>query len=40
MYERKELPQCKIFLDSPMATRATQVYDNYVYMLNKKLPRD
>lgn len=36
MYERKELPQCKIFLDSPMATRATQVYDNYVDMLNKK----
>ncbi|MDQ1324996.1 MAG: metallo-beta-lactamase family protein [Campylobacterota bacterium] len=36
MYERKELPQCKIFLDSPMATRATQVYNNYSNMLNEK----
>ncbi|MCD6654294.1 MAG: MBL fold metallo-hydrolase [Sulfurovum sp.] len=36
MYDRKELPQCKIFLDSPMATRATQVYNNYSNMLNEK----
>ena len=36
MHDRKELPQCKVFLDSPMATRATQVYNNYSNMLNDK----
>ena len=36
MYDRKELPQCQIFLDSPMATRATEVYNNYAYLLSKK----
>lgn len=36
MYDRKELPQCQIFLDSPMATRATQVYNNYSHLLSKK----
>ena len=36
MYDRKELPQCKIFLDSPMATRATQVYNNHSDMLSQK----
>lgn len=36
MYDRKELPQCKVFLDSPMATRATQVYNNYADLLSKK----
>lgn len=30
MHEKNELPKCKIFLDSPMATRATQVYRKYV----------
>ncbi|WP_428739395.1 MBL fold metallo-hydrolase RNA specificity domain-containing protein [Sulfurimonas sp.] len=29
MYENDELPKCKIFLDSPMATRATEVYKKY-----------
>jgi metallo-beta-lactamase family protein len=29
MYERKELPHCQVFLDSPMATRATNVYRKY-----------
>jgi len=29
MYEHQELPQCKIFLDSPMATRATDLYRKY-----------
>ncbi|MBD3790059.1 MAG: MBL fold metallo-hydrolase [Campylobacterales bacterium] len=36
MYEKKELPECKIFLDSPMATRATQVYNNHSNLLSKK----
>lgn len=36
MYENKELPQCKIFLDSPMATRATAVYNNYSDLLSPK----
>ncbi|GIT97819.1 MBL fold metallo-hydrolase RNA specificity domain-containing protein [Sulfurovum sp. TSL1] len=36
MYERKELPHCKIFLDSPMATRATEVYNNYSHLLSKQ----
>ncbi len=36
MHDRKELPQCKIFLDSPMATRATQAYNNYSDMLSQK----
>lgn len=29
MYESKELPKCKVFLDSPMATKATEVYSQY-----------
>jgi metallo-beta-lactamase family protein len=29
MYDKGELPQCKIFLDSPMATRATAIYREY-----------
>ncbi len=36
MHDRKELPHCKIFLDSPMATRATEVYNNYSDLLSKK----
>ncbi len=36
MHDRKELPQCKIFLDSPMATRATEVYNNYSDLLSEK----
>ena len=36
MHDRKELPQCEIFLDSPMATRATEVYNNYSNQLSKK----
>ena len=34
MHEKGELPKCKIFLDSPMATRATDVYRNYVQELS------
>lgn len=29
MYDKKELPECKIFIDSPMAIRATRLYDTY-----------
>lgn len=29
MYYDKELPVCKVFLDSPMGIRATQIYNNY-----------
>ena len=36
MHDRKELPECKIFLDSPMATRATEVYNNYADQLSQK----
>jgi len=36
MYESGELPKCKVFLDSPMATRATAVYRQYVEELTNK----
>ena len=36
MHDRKELPQCEVFLDSPMATRATEVYNNYSDQLSQK----
>jgi len=36
MHDRKELPKCKIFLDSPMATRATEVYRNHADLLSQK----
>ena len=36
MHDRKELPHCKIFLDSPMATRATEVYNNYSELLSQQ----
>jgi metallo-beta-lactamase family protein len=29
MYDRGELPACQIFLDSPMAIRATEIYKRY-----------
>ncbi|WP_024852194.1 MBL fold metallo-hydrolase RNA specificity domain-containing protein [Hydrogenovibrio kuenenii] len=35
MYYDKELPTCKIFLDSPMAIRATRIYSQYVQELNE-----
>lgn len=34
MYENGELPKTKIFLDSPMASKATDVYHNYSEQLN------
>jgi len=35
MYDRKELPECKVFIDSPMAIRATKLYDKYHDELSK-----
>jgi len=35
MYIKKELPECKIFLDSPMATRATDIYRKYADHLSE-----
>ncbi|MGB5446481.1 MAG: MBL fold metallo-hydrolase, partial [Psychromonas sp.] len=44
MYYDDELPVCKVYLDSPMAIRATQIYTNYHNQLNdsadKLLQRD
>ena len=36
MYDKKELPLCKIFIDSPMAIRATKLYDLYHQELSKE----
>ena len=36
MYESGELPKCKVFLDSPMATRATAVYRRYADELTNR----
>ncbi len=33
MHDKGELPECKIFLDSPMATRATTIYKEYAEKL-------
>ena len=35
MYYDDELPPCKIFLDSPMAIRATDIYNQYHDELNE-----
>lgn len=35
MYYDESLPPCKIFLDSPMAIRATRIYSQYVQELNE-----
>ena len=36
MHENGELPHCRIFVDSPMAIRATEVYDRYSDLLSAK----
>ncbi len=36
MYNNGEIPHTKVFLDSPMASKATDVYTNYVEQLNAK----
>ncbi len=35
MYDAKELPLCKIYIDSPMAIKATKLYDKYHDELSK-----
>lgn len=35
MYDKKELPLCEIYIDSPMAIRATKLYDLYHEELSK-----
>jgi len=35
MYDRGDLPACQIFLDSPMAIRATEIYKRYHEELSK-----
>jgi metallo-beta-lactamase family protein len=37
MYEKKELPQCKIFLDSPLAIKATRIYEKFPVHFNEKI---
>ena len=39
MYERGELPVCQVFLDSPMAIRATEIYKKYHEELNESCNR-
>ncbi|RRS30694.1 MAG: beta-lactamase [Epsilonproteobacteria bacterium (ex Lamellibrachia satsuma)] len=40
MHEHKELPECQVFLDSPMATRATDVYRKYSDLLSPKCQKN
>ena len=40
MYDRKELPECKVFVDSPMATRATDVYRKYADQLSPQCQKN
>lgn len=39
MHTKGELPHCKIFVDSPMAIRATEVYNRYSDYLSEKCQR-
>jgi metallo-beta-lactamase family protein len=36
MYLNRELPYCKVFLDSPMAIRATNIFTNHIDELSEK----
>jgi len=40
MYDKGELPRCKVYLDSPMATRTTEVYKKYAPDLTSKCQRN
>jgi len=40
MYESDELPKCQIFLDSPMATRATAVYRDFSEELSHRCQKN
>lgn len=37
MYEKNELPVCQVFLDSPLATKATRLYNKYPINLNDEV---
>lgn len=39
MYYDQELPPCKVYLDSPMAIRATEIYNRYHNDLNESANR-
>jgi metallo-beta-lactamase family protein len=39
MYDNGELPKCKVFLDSPMAIKATNLYEFYKDELNEKVDK-
>jgi metallo-beta-lactamase family protein len=40
MYEKKELPECRVFLDSPLAIKATDLYKRYPVNLNDAVESD
>ncbi len=40
MYENGELPKCDVFLDSPMATKTTNLYKKYSYELLEKCQKN
>jgi metallo-beta-lactamase family protein len=37
MFEEQELPQCRVFLDSPLAIRATELYNKYPIHLSEEV---
>ncbi len=37
MYEDRELPKCSVFLDSPLATKATRLYNKYPIQLSDEV---
>lgn len=40
MYDKQELPECKIFVDSPMAQKATEAYRKYASELSPKCQKN
>ncbi|MCW8896208.1 MAG: MBL fold metallo-hydrolase [Sulfurimonas sp.] len=40
MFEDNELPKCRVFLDSPLAIKATRLYNKYPVHLNDELEYD
>ncbi len=40
MYEKGDLPKCDVFLDSPMATKTTNLYKKYSYELLEKCQKN
>lgn len=37
MFEENELPRCRVFLDSPLAIKATRLYNKYPFHLNDEV---